>query len=164
MRLRPTFFSALLSATTVASAMPTAVERGVVVQGGLQFQKQIVLNETALCDGSVRLARGSYDVRFESLGGNRVRASFFQGGAKRGEAQGIIVVNSRTQTGPGGGPHAALTFTSLGLGAQSPHEMRKAGGDRLELVVGQGANQILIGLLLPAVKQGIIAVEPAQKR
>ncbi len=164
MRMRPTFFSALaaaLATATVSSAMPTAVERGVVVQGGLNFQKQIVLNEAALCDGSVRLAKGSYDVHFESLGGNKVRASFFQGGAKRGEAQGIIVVNSRTQTGPGGGPHTALTFTELGLGSQSPHQMRKAGGDRLDLVVGQGSNQILIGLLLPAVKPG--AAAPAQK-
>ncbi len=51
--MRNTLIAFLLSASTVASAMPTAVERGVVVQGGLQFQKSIVLGSPAFCDGSL---------------------------------------------------------------------------------------------------------------
>lgn len=165
----------VLSASAAASAAPTAVERGVVVQGGLQFQKSIVLDTAAFCDGSVRLEKGTYDVKFESLGKNKVRATFFQGGTRKGEAQGIIII--------GGAPanHAAkgyigeteknMSFGDLGLHPSSAHALQRQ-GEKLNLVVnGQGTNQILIGLLLPAVQKGIIGpvdlqgqkVQPAGK-
>lgn len=170
MKVRPTFFSAFaVLASAPVLAAPTAVERqgvviqgGVVVQGGLQFQKPIVLEQAALCDGSVRLPKGSYDITFTSLGGNKIRASFFQGGAKRGEALGTILIGGKTQTGPGGGPHTA-TFSELGLGPTTAHSWSRQ-GDKLDLVLQQGTNKILIGLLLPAVNErGIIAVSPQQK-
>ena len=164
--MRNTLSALLLSATFAASAMPTAVERGVVVQGGLQFQKTIVLNTAAFCDGSVRLEKGSYDVNFESLGNNKVRATFFQGGSRKGEANGIIIVNSNQAIGGGKGPGPgpgpggknATSFSDLGLHPSSAHAFQQQ-GEKLNLVVnGQGTNQILIGLLLPAVqKGGIIA-------
>lgn len=142
---------ALVVSTAAASAAPTAVENSaVVVQGGLHFQKQIVLNQAALCDGSVRLEKGTYDVKFESLPGNRARATFFQGGARKGEAQGIIVVNSKGQGGPAGGQ-----ATRLGNVAFGPEYGFQQGAGKMDLVVGnQGQNQILIGLLLPAVQKG----------
>lgn len=162
MKTRPTVLAGalasalVLAAAPVASAMPTAVEHGVVIQGGLTFQKTIVLNQAALCDGSVRLEKGSYDVRFESLGGNKVRASFFQGGTKRGEAHGIIVVadSGKGQTGPGGGPHAAgvpgASRTAFGDVAFGPEYGFKTTSGKHELAVGgPGLNQILIGLSLP---------------
>jgi hypothetical protein len=144
--------------------MPTAVERGVVVQGGLQFQKTIVLNTPVLCDGSVRLEKGTYDVKFESLPGNKVHATFFQGGTRKGEANGIIIVNGGSNqalggsTGPGPGPGPggknAFSFEDLGLHPSSAHAFQTQ-GQKLNLVVnGQGTNQILIGLLLPAVQKG----------
>lgn len=139
--------AAVLAVSTAASAMPTAVERGIVVQGGLQFQKSVVLNEAALCDGSVRLEKGTYQVRFDSLPGNKVHASFFQGGVKRGEASGIIIVGGATAK-----VHKpTVSFEDLGLHPASAHAFQKQ-GQKLDLVVGgQGSNQILIGLLLPAV-------------
>jgi hypothetical protein len=142
----------VLSAASVVSAMPTAVERGVVVQGGLNFHKPITLNTAALCDGSVRLDKGSYDVTFQSLGNNKVRATFFQGGMRKGEANGIVIVNSAPSK------RSTTSFEDLGLHPSSVHAFQQQGG-KLNLVVnGQGTNQILIGLLLPAVeKGGIIA-------
>ena len=88
---------AVLLYASVASAMPTAVERGVVVQGGLHFTKTIVLDQTMKTEGGGILTKGSYEVRFESLPDNKVRATFFQGGAKKGEANGIIIVGGSNQ-------------------------------------------------------------------
>ena len=156
--MRNAFIALLLSATFAASAMPTAVERGVVVQGGLQFQKTIVLNTAAFCDGSVRLEKGTYDVKFESLGDNKVRATFFTGGVRKGEANGIIIVGSAPSKRYIGETEKNLRFEDLGLHPSSAHAFQQQGG-KLNLVVnGQGTNQILIGLQLPAVqKGGIIA-------
>ena len=150
----------VLAAANASSAAPTAVERGVVVQGGLQFQKTIVLNTAAFCDGSVRLEKGTYDVKFESLPNNKVHATFFQGGVRKGEANGIVIVNSNQALGgvkgpgPGPGGKNAFSFEDLGLHPGSAHAFQQQ-GEKLNLVVnGQGTNQILIGLLLPAVQKG----------
>jgi hypothetical protein len=161
--VRNALIALLLSASTVASAMPTAVEKGVVVEGGLQFHKTIVLNTAAFCDGSVRLEKGTYDVKFESLGNNKVRATFFTGGVRKGEANGIIIVGGSNQAiggkvgpgpGPGPGGKNATSFNDLGLHPSSAHAFQQQ-GEKLNLVVnGQGSNQILIGLLLPAVQKG----------
>jgi hypothetical protein len=155
---------AVLLSSAVASAMPTAVETGPVVAAGQTFKKGVVLESAVLCDGSVRLEKGAYDVKFESLGNNKVRATFFQGGARKGEANGIIAVGSSQALGgvrgPGPGPAPggknATSFNDLGLHPTSAQAFQKQ-GDKLNLVVGnQGSNQILIGLLLPAVQKGII--------
>jgi len=150
--MRNTLVALLLSATFAASAMPTAVERGVAVQGGHQFQKTIVLDQNLKTEGGGTLPKGSYEVRFESLGSNKVRATFLQGGTKRGEANGIIIV-SGTQASPGGGPHIAVhSFGDVKFGSE--YRFKQNAG-KLDLVVGQqGTNQILIGLLLPAVQKG----------
>ncbi len=188
MKIRPTFFGALAAAVAAAPclAAPTAVERqgiviqgGIIIEGGLTFTKQITLNDAVIADGSARLEKGTYDVHFESMPGNKVRATFFQGGLRKGEAVGIAIIKGapaavggaggKTQTGPGAGPHTA-TFAQLGLGPASAHSVVIQGGKMNLTINGNtlngGTNQILIGLLLPAVSQqrGIIAVEPAQKR
>jgi hypothetical protein len=152
MKAQSTVLITLCLSASIASAMPTAVERGVVVQGGLHFQKSIVLNTAAFCDGSVRLEKGTYDVKFESLPGNKVRATFFTGGVRKGEAQGIIVVGGVQPPGVKSGQ--GVKFEDLGLHPSSAHAFQQQ-GEKLNLVVsGQGANQILIGLLLPAVQKG----------
>jgi hypothetical protein len=162
MRKPATFLPALAlilaCVSAVASAMPTAVERGAVVQEGINFHKPIVLDTVAFCDGSVRLEKGSYDVKFESLGNNKVRATFFQGGLRKGEANGIIVVARAPANDPSRGyigeTEKNLSFEALGLHPASAHAFQRQGG-KLNLVVnGQGTNQILIGLLLPAVQKG----------
>ncbi len=151
--LRSAALAAALAVSTALSAAPTAVERSaVVVQGGLRFDKQIVLGQAFLCDGSVRLEKGTYDVKFESLPGNKVRATFFQGGIRKGESQGIIIIGG-ANAGPGGGPHTqAHRFGNVAFG---PEYGFQQGAGKMDLVVGgQGQNQILIGLLLPAVQKG----------
>ena len=154
MKTRPSVIACAFAAAVLAApafAMPTAVEKGVVVEGGLQFHKTIVLNTAAFCDGSVRLEKGTYDVKFESLGNNKVRATFFTGGVRKGEANGIIIVNDAPSKRYIGETEKNMTFEALGLHPSSAHALQQQ-GEKLNLVVnGQGTNQILIGLLLPAV-------------
>ena len=150
---------AVLLYASVASAMPTAVERGVVVQGGLHFTKTIVLDQTMKTEGGGILTKGSYEVRFESLPDNKVRATFFQGGAKKGEANGIIIVGGSNQAlggvkGPGPGPGGKNTFSfgDLGLGPQSRAACFPPIGT---LQIGaEGGSQIQIGLQYSAVQKG----------
>jgi hypothetical protein len=161
--VKGTLIALLLSATFAAFSMPIAVERGVVVQGGLHFTKTIVLDQTMKTEGGGILTKGSYEVRFESLPGNKVHAIFLQGGTQKGEANGIIIVGGSNQAagmvrGPGPAPVGknAFSFEDLGLHPISAHAFQTQ-GQKLNLVVnGQGTNQILIGLLLPAVQKGII--------
>jgi hypothetical protein len=148
------FAALVLSASAAASAMPTAVERGGVVPGG-QFQRTIVLDQTLRTEGGDTLLRGSYEVRFESLPGNKVRATFFQGGVKRGEAQGIII----------GGTPASLGFSSRLMEHEGISYYFKHAEGKHQLVVGQqGATQIQISLLPPAVAPAATpAITPARK-
>ena len=111
--------------------------------GGLRFQKTIVLDQTLKTEGGDTLLKGSYEVRFESLPGNRVRATFFQGGVKRGEAQGIIIIGG-AQAASGAGPSTHMLGT-VGFG---PYYFFRHEAGKHHLVVGQqGANQIQIRTL-----------------
>lgn len=141
----------LATAAAAASAAPTAVERGAVVQGGLQFQKTIVFDQTLKTEGGDTLLKGSYEVRFESLPGNKVRATFFQGGVKRGEAQGITI----------GGTPASFGFSTRLMENEGIFYFFRHADGKHSLVLGQqGANQIQISLLPPAVTP---AITPARK-
>jgi hypothetical protein len=162
--VRNALIALLLSASTVASAVPTAVKRGVVVQGGLHFTKTIVLDQTMKTEGGGILSKGSYEVRFESVPGNKVHATFFQGGARKGEANGIIIVGGSNQaiggtTGPGPGPGPggknAFSFEDIGLGPQSRAACFPPIGT-LQIGV-EGGSQIQIGLKYSAVQRGGIA-------
>ena len=107
---------------------------------------QVKLTQAAMCDGSVRLAPGVYDVHVTTTADGKVSAGFFQGGVKRGEAHGIIAVRKA-------GGSKTHSFTSLGLGSSSPSAL-KAQGQNLSLEIGApGTNQVLIGLALPAVQK-----------
>ena len=117
---------------------------------------KVTLTQPALCDGSVKLAPGSYDVHLTTTADGSVQAVFFQGGVKRGEARGIIAVRKA-------GADRAHTFSSLGFQSSSPSAL-KQNGQKLSLEIGApGASQILIGLLLPAVRTGFAdgSVHPA---
>jgi len=57
------------------------------------FRVHVQLAQVALCDGSVKLQPGGYNVEIFSMGDGSVRATFFdQTGRKAGEAHGIIAV------------------------------------------------------------------------
>lgn len=154
--MRTTLAVVLLSVSTVASAMPTAVERNVVK--GETFRTQIQLTETAKTPGGGTLSPGAYDVEIVSLGGAAVRASFFdKTGRKAGEATGKIVGGGAASPGAhgagGGGGAGKGSFQDLHFTSQSPKSFVKQGGS-LNFVIGAGGgDQILIGLLLPAVQK-----------
>jgi hypothetical protein len=109
------------------------------------------------------------DVEIETKAGGKVRATFFQGGVRKGEANGIIIVNSAPAPGArraqGAGPDGkgSLKLSDLGFNAATPTSFVRSAG-KLDFVIGNpGANQILIGLLLPAVQVNPAAA-PVQPR
>ncbi|HKB79689.1 MAG TPA: hypothetical protein VKH35_08240 [Thermoanaerobaculia bacterium] len=101
MRIRSRVVAAM-AAAVLATAAPLAAfvvielipaQQRVHVMRGMTFRTQVRLAQAALCDGSVRLAPGMYNVEVFSLGDGSVRATFFdQTGRKAGEAKGIIAV------------------------------------------------------------------------
>lgn len=146
---------------------------------GETFQTSVKLSQALLCDGSVRLEPGMYDLKIRSLGDGTARATF-SGNGKTCQAtgkvqghEGIVVqgglqpgaANSvqKVQPGPGksdgiiiqGGkqPSTAPSFATLGFAPQSPASFQQVGNKMNLLLKGNGNNQILIGLLVPAVQK-----------
>jgi len=155
----------LVSAATTLSAMPTAVERGVVLKlvAGESFRTSLSLTQDLVADGGKLLRKGEYDVLVSSLGGEKVRATFRQGGMTKGEAQGIIVVatpasargGGNTHLGVGDGTRTAVRFSDIGLGPQSRAACFPPVGTIK--IGGQGSHEIVFGLSTPAARQGAIA-------
>jgi hypothetical protein len=188
MRVRSGLLPAAVAAFLVLEAPLgafTLVESNqkVPVARGDSFRAHLSLNQAALCDGSVKLKPGEYDVEIVSMGDGSVRSSFFdRSGRKAGQARGIIAVlkqgpaSAAPPSGaPAGGnaasmkiqPNAAqkvapaapteqlsLNFTKLGFGANSRASVSPQGQKlNLEIVSNDGSHGILIGLLLPAVQK-----------
>jgi hypothetical protein len=158
-------FLAALAAAWIASPA-AAVQNPEDVATGERFRRPNVSidTETRLPDGGLLLKGSPADVEVQTLGQGKVKATFFQGGMRKGEANGILVINSRPPRRASHGPDgkSALTLTDFGLDANAPYAFVKGAG-KLDLVFGNpGANQILIGLLLPAVQ--VSPVLPPQNR
>ena len=155
-------FSVLAAAlaTALVTILAPAARSGVVLEDlpapGSQFRKTAFLEQDVLAEGGKRLTKGSYEVLVESLGRGKVRATFLQGGVKKGEANGIIIIGGSQAADPNKIPAPApggrrATFNDLGLGAATPLRFVKGAG-KLDLVIGgEGLNRIQIGLLLPAI-------------
>lgn len=138
MNARRKFLSAVLAAALVLVARP-----GRAGDARSYLELKVKLTQPALADGSVKLAPGTYDVQVTRSADGSVRAGFFQGGMKRGEARGIIAVRKA-------GGEKTHTFASLGFNSSSPSSL-KQNGQQLSLEIGDpGTNQILVGLLQPA--------------
>jgi hypothetical protein len=169
---------ALVVAVLFATASPLAAFT--MVERGASFSTHVKLQQAALCDGSVKLAPGTYKVEIASMGDGSVHASFFDStGRKAGEARGIIaVLRQASAPAPGtlqpgaansvqkvqptgevkldntGGQAASLNFTKLGFGANSKSTFKTEGQSlKLDIVSSDGSHSILIGLLLPAVQK-----------
>jgi hypothetical protein len=154
----------------------------VLVARGDTFRVHVQLAQVALCDGSVKLQPGAYNVDIVSMGDGSVRASFFdQTGRKAGEAHGIIAIIRPAAAAPAtnlpsmqskgtnslkqsqgtnakvSSPvrEAALNFTTAGFDANSRSSFAQQGLKlNLEIPSRDGSRAILIGLLLPAVQTG----------
>jgi hypothetical protein len=182
--------AALFVATLLASAAPLAAFT--LVERGATFSTHVTLQQAALCDGSVKLAPGTYKLDVASMGDGSVRASFFDStGRKAGEARGIIAVLKGGTSAPAGAAPAgaanstqkiqpagelkiqgqateamSLNFTKLGFSENSRKAFRTEGQSlKLEVFSTDGGHSILIGLLLPAVQKAREAAAPpsAQK-
>jgi hypothetical protein len=158
------------------SPMPAPIYMNIPNGEMLDLRSKVELKQAVLCDGSVRLEPGFYDVSFKSLGDGSVRATISGNGRTchpTGKVQGHeVVVQGGLQPGaaesvqkiqPGaanavvvqGGRQSSAppTFATMGFTPGSI-PVPQLQGNRLNLVVkGQGSNQILIGLLLPAVQR-----------
>jgi hypothetical protein len=170
-RLTDVAAAGLLVLATSPLAAFTLVERG------SSFKTRVTLPQAATFTGGGKLAPGTYDVNVVSMGDGSVRASFFDlNGKKLGEERGIIAIIKSPEAAPaqgGGGTQgiiiqggrqagAPATFASLSLTRESPTRF-EVQGNKLNLQIGApGGNQILIGLLVPAVqKVRQAAVPPA---
>lgn len=162
MKIRFTAFAGALAAAAVLAAPVRAVQSADAVSAGDRLRRIVSIDtETLLPGGGTLLKSAPADVEIESLGKGKVRATFFQGGARKGEAEGIILLGGAPAVpgpkgpaaGPGGRPGPGpLRLSDLGFDANTPYVFSRGAG-KVELVIGNpGANQILIGLLLPAVQ------------
>lgn len=133
--------AALLAAPPLAAALP--------MPQGQTFSTRVTLQQEAVCDGSVRFAPGAYKLQVVSMGDGSVRGSFFDmNGRKVCEAKGKMQI---VTPGP---PNSHATFSSLGFGENSRSTFTPEGKSlKLQVFSQDGTNQILIGLLLPAVQK-----------
>ena len=167
MKIRPSVIAAAFGAAALIATPAPAIQNAEDVSAGERLRRPNVSidTETRLPDGGMLLKGVPVDVDIESLGAGKVKATFFQGGKRKGEANGIIIVNSRPARRAGQGPdgRASLKLADLGLDANAPASFVKGAG-KVDFVVGNpGANQILVGLQLPAVQVNPAAA-PVQPR
>ncbi len=153
--------SMALVASLAALAVPAlAVQNSNDISPGEHFRRpNVSIDAEARLPGGGTLVKGPADVEVESLGHGKVKATFFQGGVRKGQADGIIVgggnqaIGAVHGPGPGPGGRRLLKLSDLGLDANTPYRFVPGAG-KLDLAIGNpGANQILIGLLLPAVQK-----------
>lgn len=168
MKFRPSVIAAAFGAAALVATPAAAIQNAEDVSPGERFRRPNVSvdTETRLPDGGM-LAKGApAEVEVESLGHGKVKATFFQGGMRKGEASGILVVNGRPagrRAGAGPDGKASLKLADLGFDASTPCAFTRGAG-KVDFVIGApGASQILIGLLVPAVQVNPAAA-PVQPR
>jgi len=95
----------VLASSPLAAFMTFASGQKVPVVRGDTFKIRTQLGQVALCDGSVRLPPGAYEVEIVSKGDGSVRASFFdKDGRKAGERAGVIFAIRQIPSVPGTDP------------------------------------------------------------
>lgn len=177
MKTRHPFLTSILAAVLLlaVSPMPAPIYMNIPNGATLALRTKVEFKQAVLCDGSVRLEPGLYDVSFKSLGDGSVRATI-SGNGKTGHATGKVqghevVVQGGLQPGAaesvqkvqpgaanavvvqGGRQNTPPSFASMGFTPQSQASLQQQGNNLNVIVNGQGSNQILIGLLLPAVQK-----------
>jgi hypothetical protein len=170
MKTRHPFLTSVLASVLLlaVSPMPAPIYMNIPNGEMLALRSKVEFKQAVLCDGSVRLEPGHYDVSFKSLGDGSVRATI-SGNGKTGHATGKVqghevVVQGGLQPGaaeavqkiqpaPGAANAMIIHWSSLGFTPQSQASPQQQGDKLIIIVQGQGSNQILIGLLLPAVQK-----------
>ena len=138
------------------------------IKKGEATETRVKLSQAALCDGSVRLEPGEYNLKIVSMGDGSVRASFFdKSGRKAGEANGIIAVlkhaqaeapqalkgkNKAASDGSLPAESLSLNFSKAGFVPGSRANVKQQGQNlNLEILSSDRTRAILIALLVPAV-------------
>ena len=157
MKIRSPLLTSVLAAHAAFAASSSSAGH---VPAGQMLRVNVVLKDAVLCDGSVRLEAGPHVAEIRSLGDGSVRATFQRPGQASCQASGKIVgvvVEGGKQPGAAnavvveGGKQPS--FASFGFTPQSQTSFEKQGNHLNVIVKGPGSNQILIGLLLPAVQK-----------
>ena len=171
---RPLLTSVLASVLLLSMGpMPAPIYMNIPVGETFSLGTRVQLQTPVFCDGSVRLEPGAYDLHFKSLGDGSVIATF-TGNGKTGHAKGKvqghdgIIIQGGLQPGAanaivvegGKQPSKAPSFATMGFTPQSQAATQRQGNHLNVIVNGQGTNQILIGLLLPAVQKVREAAAP----
>ncbi len=164
---RPLLTSVLASLLLLSMGpMPAPIYMNIPAGEMLRLGTRLELKNAVLCDGSVRLEPGSYDLHFKSMGDGSVHVTISGNGKTchaTGKVQGHdgIIIQGGLQPGAtnavvvqgGKQPSKAPSFATMGFTPQS-QAIPQIQGNHLNVIVnGQGTNQILIGLLLPAVQK-----------
>jgi hypothetical protein len=143
------------------------------VPAGQTIRVNVILQEAALCDGSVRLEAGPHVAEIRSLGDGSVKAAFLtpgrppcnasgkivgvvvEGGLQPGAANAVVVEGGKQ---PGAANSVVVeggkqpSFASFGFTPQSQVSFQKQGNSLSVIVKGRGSNQIFIRFKLPAVQ------------
>ena len=117
------------------------------------FQVNVKLTSQAKCGSTgILLPVGFYAVKIESLGPGSVRATF-SGNGKTCQTPGTLTATTTSQSLTTLSTSTTQTFTTMGFTSQSQVVIQTVGTKLNVIVKGLGSNQILIGLLVPAVQK-----------
>lgn len=165
MKIRRPLLTSVLSVLLLVAMVPMQADTYGWTPAGDTFKTSVKFERAFLVDGGARFEPGRYDVVVQSLGDGSVRTTF-TGNGKVGYATGKGIwgkgnAASRAQIGqikaaPAGNhdqPNTVPSFASLGFTTQSPASFQQVGNQMNLLLKGNGNNQILIGLLVPAVQK-----------
>jgi hypothetical protein len=139
------------------SPMPAPIYMN--IPAGETLKLNFDLPQAALCDGSVRLEKGPYEIQIRSMGDGSVHATFHfasvNGDGRTAQKVGQATGKVRGHELVGKQPNANTppTFATLGFTPQIRPTSQVQGNHLNVIAKGQGSNEILIGLLLPAVQK-----------
>jgi hypothetical protein len=158
MKIRPSVIAAAFGAAVLLHPSSATADAGnsMMPAVGARLDRSVHLEQDAVGSDGKSLPKGTYDLKIESLGKGNVKVSFFQGGVRKGETKGVIVMGETQATGrvgPGSPPSPirgrAISFADLGLDGSS----RAACFPPIGTIGPPGGNQIRINLPAPAARK-----------
>jgi hypothetical protein len=165
MKTRRNVLASALASLLVLAMSPMPAPIYMNIPAGETLKLSFDLPQAALCDGSVRVEKGQHEIQIRSMGDGTVRATInfasVNGDGKTCQATGkmrgheLVPAAPNAAGAPNAKPNANTppTFATLGFTPQIRPTTQVQGNHLNVIAKGQGSNEILIGLLLPAVQK-----------